>query len=72
MNRYKFAQLYIKLARGLAVIVLLVMIAIGLSSGIGQFFFVSLINGLMLAFAILVGADLVACFLQIEKNTRQG
>lgn len=74
MERYRFLELYIKLARVVAVVVAIVGVLYALNAWhfAGFWSFVlTLFVTLMWAFFVLVGADLLACFKDIEQNTRR-
>ena len=70
MERYKFARLYIQLARVMAFVAFVASVIMGFATKTGIGFFVSLLGGFIYVFLILVGADFLSCFLQIEENTR--
>lgn len=74
MPRFQFLELYIQLSRGLAALVALVAVVQAFQVfHVGFFFFLlTLGTGLGMAFLILVGADVLACFKTIEENTRKG
>lgn len=74
MPRFQFLEIYIQLSRGLAALVGLVGIVQAFqvwSLGFWMFL-ITLVTGLGMAFLILVGADVLACFKTIEENTRKG
>ncbi len=74
MPRFQFLEIYIQLSRGLAALVALVGIVQAFqvwSLGFWMFL-IALVTGLGMAFMILVGADVLACFKTIEENTRKG
>jgi predicted nicotinamide N-methyase len=73
MERYTFLALYIRLAQLLAAILLVVgLIQAFQVLEIGFWpFVVAVIAAAGSAFMILVGADVAACFLAIEENTRR-
>lgn len=73
MPRFQFLEIYIQLSRGLAALVALVGIVQAFqvwSLGFWMFL-ITLVTGLGMAFLILVGADVLACFKTIEENTRK-
>ena len=74
MPRFQFLEIYIQLSRGLAALVALVGIVQAFQVwGLGFWMFlIALVTGLGMAFLILVGADVLACFKSIEENTRKG
>lgn len=74
MPRFQFLELYIQLSRGLAALVALVGIVQAFQAWNFGFwaFLITLVSGLGMAFFILVGADVLACFKTIEENTRKG
>jgi hypothetical protein len=74
MERFPFLDLYIRIARILAVVVLVVGVIQAFRVWDFGFltFLLALITACGAAFMILVGADLVACFKTIEQNTRKG
>ncbi len=73
MQRFQFLELYIQLSRGFAALVALVTVvqAFGVWSLGFWVFLGALATGFALAFLILVGADVLACFKAIEANTRK-
>ncbi|MBM4060354.1 MAG: hypothetical protein FJ265_04540 [Planctomycetes bacterium] len=74
MERFPFLELYIRLARVVAAVVAALAVLQAFSAwALGFFaFLATLVTGLLVAFLILVGADVLACFRAIEQNTRKG
>lgn len=74
MPRFQFLEIYIQLSRGFAALVGLVGIVQAFQVWSFGFwpFLLTLGTGLGMAFMILVGADVLACFKTIEENTRKG
>jgi hypothetical protein len=73
MERFPFLDLYIRIARVLAIVVAVLGTVQAFKLWDLGFwtFVISLAMALGVAFMILVGADIVACFKTIEQNTRK-
>ena len=73
MDRFLFLDLYISLARVLAAVVALFALVQAFQVWSLGFwpFLITLGSGLVAAFFVLVGADVLACFRAIEQNTRK-
>jgi len=73
MDRFPFLDLYVSLARLFAALFLVLALVQAFQVWSLGFwpFVLTLGSGLVGAFFVLVGADVVACFKAIEQNTRK-
>ncbi len=70
MEPFQYAKLFVKFARFIAIVVLAGSAIVGFGSGTFTGMMLAFLGGLLYAFLVLVGADLIECFLKIESNTR--